>query len=200
VVVTDAPAPTARAARIITEVLAPWVVVLALPLAIGLRFAHPLVRAVGLGLLAGVVTALLPMAYIMWALKRGRVTDHHVGRREQRLVPLLVGGLCVVAGMAVLVLAGAPRPMIAVSAAEFAGLAVAVPVSLRWKISLHAMVAAGAAAMLVLAIGPAMLVLAAPVAAVCWSRVRLRDHTLAQVLVGSAVGVVVSGSVYALLS
>ena len=43
------------------------------------------------------------------------------------------------------------------------------------------------------------MLLALPAALVAWSRVELGDHTTAQVLVGSLMGVVVGGGGYALL-
>jgi membrane-associated phospholipid phosphatase len=60
-------------------------------------------------------------------------------------------------------------------------------------------VAAASAVVLVLVFGPALLATALVVAAVGWSRVRLRDHTVAQVLAGAAIGAVIAGVVFGLL-
>ena len=64
---------------------------------------------------------------------------------------------------------------------------------------MHASVAAGTGVILVLAFGPLLLLSAVVVVGVCWSRVRLGDHTTAQVLTGSAVGVVIAAVVFGLL-
>jgi membrane-associated phospholipid phosphatase len=50
---------------------------------------------------------------------------------------------------------------------------------------------------LALASGPALL--ATVVAAVGWSRVRLKDHTTPQVVTGTVIGALVSGVVFGLL-
>jgi membrane-associated phospholipid phosphatase len=65
--------------------------------------------------------------------------------------------------------------------------------------SVHSAVAAGSVAILALVFGPLLLATAPLVALIGWSRVRLGDHTLAQVLVGAGVGAVVAASVFSLL-
>jgi membrane-associated phospholipid phosphatase len=65
--------------------------------------------------------------------------------------------------------------------------------------SIHAAVAAGACVILALVFGPELLVTAALVGLVGWSRVRLGDHTWPQVLAGFAIGAVVAGGVFAAL-
>ena len=69
-----------------------------------------------------------------------------------------------------------------------AGVAVALLISTFWKISIHTSVTAGSATILALVFGPAALVLGSLVAAVAWARVRLRAHSVSQVIVGAAVG------------
>ncbi|MET0132175.1 MAG: hypothetical protein ABW215_01130, partial [Kibdelosporangium sp.] len=68
-----------------------------------------------------------------------------------------------------------------------------------WKVSLHATVAGGAVATVVLIYGWLMLMLVPLVALVAWARVQVRDHTVAQVVVGSFLGPVVGGVVFVLL-
>jgi membrane-associated phospholipid phosphatase len=68
-----------------------------------------------------------------------------------------------------------------------------------WKVSLHATVAGGAVATVVLLYGPWLLLLIAPLILVCWSRVKLTDHTVTQVVVGALLGPLVGGAVFLLL-
>ncbi|NUT94607.1 MAG: phosphatase PAP2 family protein, partial [Saccharothrix sp.] len=68
-----------------------------------------------------------------------------------------------------------------------------VPGGRGWKISVHAAVASGALAVLVVTFGWWTLVFSPAVALVAWSRVALRDHTVAQVVGGVAMGLVVGG-------
>jgi membrane-associated phospholipid phosphatase len=185
-------------ARLLTEVLAPWVIVLALPFPVAWHSTASAGSAVLWAVVGGVCGSLVPMAFILRAVRSGTVTDHHVGIREQRFGPLLVCAGSVVAGIGVLVVAGAPGEVVALSVAEFAGLAVTIPITFWWKVSVHSMVAAGAAAILVILGGPVLAVMALPVAAVAWSRVRLGDHTPGQVVVGALLGAAVAGPVFLL--
>jgi membrane-associated phospholipid phosphatase len=65
-----------------------------------------------------------------------------------------------------------------------------------WKVSVHATVAGGAVAMVTFLYGPWLLTLALLVALVCWARVVVEDHTVAQVVAGAVLGPVVGGAVF----
>ncbi|MEU5788396.1 phosphatase PAP2 family protein [Micromonospora purpureochromogenes] len=177
---------------------APAVLVTLLTVAVGWHGAGG-AHGLGWALLASLFASGIPFAYILGGVRRGRLTDHHVGVRDQRRVPLLFGLASATAGLALLAALGAPRPVLALVAAGVVGLVVAVTVSHWWKMSIHTAVAAGAVVVLALTFGPRMLA-AAPLPALAgWSRVRLRDHTVAQVVVGGVVGGLVAGLVYAAL-
>ncbi|WP_371687353.1 phosphatase PAP2 family protein [Micromonospora sp. KC723] len=185
-----------RLARLVTELTAPAVLVSLLTVVVGWHAAGG-AHGLAWGLLATLFASGIPFAYILGGVRRGRLTDHHVGVREQRRVPLLVGLASAAAGLALLAALGAPRPILALVTAGVVGLVVAVTVSHWWKMSIHTAVAAGAAVVLVLIFGSRLLA-AAPLPVVAgWSRVRLRDHTVPQVVVGGMVGALVAGGVYA---
>ncbi|TWJ24808.1 phosphatase PAP2 family protein [Micromonospora endolithica] len=182
-----------------TELTAPAVVVSALTVAVGWHSARGGMRGLAWGLLATVFVSGIPFAYIVGGVRRGRLTDRHVRRRDQRRVPLLFGLGSVAAGAALLAALGAPRPVLALAAAGTVGLVVAVVLSHRWKPSIHSAVAAGAVVVLTVTFGARLLVAAPLLALVGWSRVRLRDHTLPQVLAGATFGALVAGVVFTTL-
>jgi membrane-associated phospholipid phosphatase len=151
------------------------------------------------GMIAALFAGLVPMAYIVGQVRRRRLSDRHVGVREQRRVPLLVGIVSVLLGIGVLVLGQAPRDLVALVAAMAVGLATSLLVTLAWKISIHVAVVAGAVTILTLVFGPAALMLAPLVVLVGWARVALHDHTPAQTVAGAALGALVAASVFSLL-
>ncbi|WP_086841665.1 phosphatase PAP2 family protein [Amycolatopsis kentuckyensis] len=188
-----------RFARLATEVLAPWVWVLTLPLAVAWdATGHRPLPALSWGLLISVTGSLIPMAVIVRGAKRGRWDGHHVTNRAGRRVPLLVAGVSLGLGFVVLLAGGAPAQLIALAASMLASLLVAVAITFgaKFKISLHAAVASAAVVVLALTYGPWTLLLALPAAWVAWSRVALRDHTTPEVLAGLLMGVVVGGGGY----
>jgi PAP2 superfamily len=93
-------------------------------------------------------------------------------------------------------LLGAPRELIALVVALFVGGLVATVINHFWKLSVHASVAAGSMVVLVLTFGPFLLATVIVVAAVGWSRVRLRDHTTGQVIAGMVIGAVIVGVLF----
>jgi hypothetical protein len=187
-------------ARVVTEVFAPAVWAAAMPLVVALVATAPRWSVgVGWALLAILFCAVVPYGIIRLGVHRGTLTDHHIGDRRQRRLPLVYGLTSVLVGLGVLVLLGAPRALLAMMLVMFAVGVAATAVNQVWKLSFHAAVSAGSAAVLVIVFGPALLVSAAVVAAVAWSRVRLADHTGGQVVAGALVGVAVAVPVFTLL-
>ncbi|MCM0679040.1 phosphatase PAP2 family protein [Micromonospora phytophila] len=191
--------PALRLARLVTELTAPAVLVSLLTVVVAWHSTRGGTTGLIWGLLATLFVSGIPFAYILGGVRRGRLTDHHVGVREQRRVPLLFGLCSVAAGLALLAVLGAPRPVLALAAAGVVGLVVAVAVSHWWKMSIHSAVAAGSVVVLVLTFGARLLVTAPLLALVGWSRVRLRDHTVAQVVAGGALGALTAALVFATL-
>ncbi|MET7875626.1 phosphoesterase PA-phosphatase [Micromonospora profundi] len=188
-----------RIARLVTELTAPAVLVSLLMIAVSWHSSPGGGRGLAWGLLATLFVTGIPFAYILGGVRRGRFTDHHIGRREQRRVPLLVGLGSVTAGLALLAVLGAPRPLLALAVAGLVGLVVAVSVSHWWKMSIHSAVAAGTLVILAMTFGRGFLVAAPLLAVVGWSRVRLRDHTVPQVLAGGVVGALIAALAFGLL-
>src|SRR6266498_3707724 len=169
--------PYPRLARLAPEILAPSPTSAVLLLLVAWHSASTAAEAVRWGILAALFASFMPFLYIVRGVRRGRLTDHHVGVREQRRLPLLVGVASVVIGLTLLALWGAPRDLVALVASMVVGLASSLLVTLVWKISIHTAVVAGAVTILVLVFGPPLLVLAPLVALVCWARVAVHDHT-----------------------
>ncbi|RKT52466.1 hypothetical protein [Saccharothrix australiensis] len=196
-----------RLAWLATEVFAPWVWVLGLPLAIAWHATRQPLPALLWGLVVGITGSIIPMLVIVRGARRGRWDGHHVTNREGRVVPFIACTSSLAIGVAVLVVGNAPHQMLALALAMFAALVTCVVITFAlpvggtrgWKISLHAAVAAGASVILVVAYGPWLALSALAVLLVDWSRVELGDHTRAQVIWGSVVGAVAGGAVYLLL-
>ncbi|MDX8052087.1 phosphatase PAP2 family protein [Lentzea sp. BCCO 10_0798] len=169
--------------------LTPWVWVVLLPFAVAASS-----EGVWKTLLWGLVVA-LTMCVIPVIALTGDMRD---GTR----FPLVKAGASLVAGTVIMVLGDAPRSMVALSGGMVAmqvasGLII---LGMMRNISPHTAVAWAAVVTLAIVYGPWWLLLALPAAFVAWSRVELGDHTTAQVLAGSVMGVVVGGGSFWLLS
>lgn len=178
-----------RLAGLVSHLAPPALLVSLLLLGLPLR-----VPGVGWGYasLALLFTTGQPWLALLWARWKGRVSDLHVTRREQRWPLLLFCLVLIVVGLGLLAWTGAPSAMVRQVLLVLAGLLVTGLVTLGWTISIHAAVAA----FVFFTAGAGGVVgahaAAAGLALVCWSRVKLSHHTPAQVAAGSLVGIVVS--------
>jgi hypothetical protein len=77
-------------------------------------------------------------------------------------------------------------------------LCIALGVTVRWKISLHVAAMTGAVIIVSQIFGAACILMLPLVVLVAWSRLELREHTLAQVGAGAIVGLVGSAQAYLL--
>ncbi|MET8717439.1 hypothetical protein ABZV52_30185 [Streptomyces sp. NPDC004735] len=190
-----------RAARLITDGMEPRNVIILVSLGVGLAQNNPLTGALW-ALEAIVFAAAIPMAYIKWGMRTGMWADRHIGQVQRRkfLIPVIMAS--VAAGIGGMLIFDTPRAMLALVLAMLATLAVLlVPTALwKWKISVHTAVAGGALAMLALTWGPLVWAAYPAVAVIAWSRISLRDHTLAQTIAGAAAGTTTAGLVFAVLT
>lgn len=186
-----------RSARLITDGLDPKTWIIADTLLIGWHTAG--LAGIGWGLLGCLFAAVIPLVFINYGIRRGRWADRHVGPRQQRIIVMVFIIGSVTTGIALMAFLGSPRTMIALITAMLTTLAALLAVTPAWKISVHAAVSSGSVAMLAMTYGPWLLLAYPLVAVVGWSRVELKDHTLAQVLAGTAVGAAVAATTFALV-
>jgi membrane-associated phospholipid phosphatase len=188
-----------RVARLVGELLSPPPILAVLALVVAWDSSPTLAMAVLWGGIAALSASVLPYALILRGVRRGRLSDKNISLREQRIGFGVVAIASILVGLAVLVAFDAPAEMVALVASIAVGVACGWVITLWWKISVHAAIAAGAATVLLLVFGPALLVVWPLVAVIAWSRVQVGDHTTAQVLAGVALGVVVNATVFPLL-
>lgn len=188
-----------RLARVVTEILAPAVLLAVLLVLVGWHAYGESLAGLVWGMSAALFASIIPFAVILRGVRSGELTDHHVGRREQRRTPLLVGLGSVAIGLVVLIVLGVERELLAALAAVACLAAVVTTISHWWKVSLHAAGAAGFVVILAQVYGPAMLLTLPLVFLVGWSRVQLGDHTPTQVVAGGVVGALVAGLAFAAL-
>jgi membrane-associated phospholipid phosphatase len=188
-----------RVARLVGELLSPPPILVVLALVVAWASSPTPAMAVVWGAIAAVFASVLPYALILRGVRRGQLSDTNISLREQRIRFGVVAITSILTGLAVLAAFDAPAEMVALQASIAVGVACGWVVTRWWKISVHAAIAAGAATVLVLVFGPALLVVWPLVALIAWSRVQVGDHTPAQVLAGVALGIVVNATVFPLL-
>lgn len=177
-----------RSARFLTEAGAPTVVLGVLPIVFSIGTAPTLLGGIVWAVVSAVFFGVVPFLYIRRGVRAGRLTDQHVGRREQRTGVLLVALTSMLVGLMTLLIGHAPRALIAFLGSTMIEAALALLITRAWKISLHSWVAAAGATALVLIFGWWALIAWPFTAAIGWSRIRLHDHTVVQVAAGTTAG------------
>jgi membrane-associated phospholipid phosphatase len=153
----------------------------------------------GWGLLAAFFTGVLPTLFISHGIRHGRWEDRNVGARRDRLIVLAFIMASVATGLILLFTLGAPTVLTGYLAFMLGSVAVLAVITTVWKISIHCAVASGSVAVLALTYGAVVLPAYLLVALLGWSRVSMRDHTIAQVVGGSVLGAVAAALAYAAL-
>lgn len=143
----------------------------------------------GHAMLASMFVTIIPTMGLIVMRKRGAVSDRHVTQRAQRAPVMILAGLSILVGFAVLGLVHSPPVLFQEVAGVLLGLIVCFVITRVWKVSIHVAVgtyvALAATAPLPL-VGP--VVALALSSAIGWSRVRISHHTPSQVLAGQLVG------------
>jgi len=183
-----------RAARLISDLLCPAVV--AIPgLLLGVWYSG-VAATYGYALLYFAVAIPLPVGYLVWLLKTGRVSDFHLRDRRQRFGTFAVTSVAGLGGISLLAYLGAPSPFLAFLIVALAETLLLFVITLAWQISIHSATVAALATFAFLVLGGAAIVLTPLVPVVMWARVYLRRHTLSQVIAGGALGCAAFGTLF----
>jgi membrane-associated phospholipid phosphatase len=190
-----------RAAQIISIVGLPPLLAIATILALSSRAIADPVEAVRVALVSSFFIAIAPVLYIVYLLKHNKISGGaDLQHREERWRPYLVGiGSCVV-GFLVLLRLQAPGSILVLTLCYAINTTVMAVITQRWKISAHAAGAALPATALYAFFGTAALAFAVVVPMVCWARVRVKMHTVAQVSAGALLGTALTWLQLALLA
>ncbi|MCX4846896.1 hypothetical protein [Streptomyces sp. NBC_00893] len=185
--------PDNATARTVTDVFQPRNVLLIGMLGIGLAAAG---HWTGLlwGFLGALCAGLIPAGYIEWERGRGTWGDRHVVDRTKRAPIFFVILGSIGTGSVAMVLGDAPTGILVVMLALWAMTVILLAVNTVWKISVDAAVASAVVALLAAVHSPWWLLGYAMTLAVCWSRVALGYHSVAQTVAGASLGAATAGA------
>jgi membrane-associated phospholipid phosphatase len=186
-------------ARLTSDILCPPVVWGLLSLPVAFRFADSAGQALIWAAVYITLVCVIPALYIVWMVKRGRITDIHMRLRRERFGPFLVSLVGAALSWGVLQLIDASPAMPMMTAFTLAQLAVMTLITLVWQISMHAMSISGAMVTMGIVFGPLPALAVAPlIPLVGTARLRLERHTPAQVIAGTLVGAIMTITLFAL--
>lgn len=177
-----------NAARLLTNALNPFFVFTALYAVVAFTesTAPEALLFVALELAAAGFVA----AYVLLMRRRRRVSDFWISSRAQRLFPAVFLLCAFVSLLVALLLTEAPEALFSLTLSMGLAASAVAALTLIWKASAHAAVAAHAALAGPLLLGPTGLVFTLALPLVVWARVSPEAHTLSQALAGGGVGAI----------
>ena len=181
-----------RIARSISNMLSPASISGPAVIIVALYHATNLLAALAYAGVALFFLSVGPMAYIIVGVRLGKFSDMDVSRRPERIGPFLFSITSTIIGLFVLTYLHGPKNLETVMLSTGISAVILMVTTLWWKISIHASSLAGAATILTALYGIVMLPAFLLLLLVSWSRVVLRRHTVAQVIAGSIVSIVLA--------
>jgi len=179
-------------ARMVSDVFSPPVVWGALAFPIALRDAQTPALAFVWATIYILLVCILPLIYISVMIKRGKISDIHLSDRSERLKPLIVSLISTALAWWILRATGAPPVVPQLALTTFIQMGILAAITLMWQISMHAMSSGAAVVGSAILYGPIAAFITIPLLIlVGWARLSLHKHTIAQVVAGAILGLVI---------
>jgi membrane-associated phospholipid phosphatase len=126
--------------------------------------------------------------FFFYLRRKGALADGDASIKEERSLPYLVAILFYILGLIVLIYYRINVISIACWFCYISNTLVIFLINKKWKISAHSMGAGGPLAAITYVIGPTGLIFAFLLIVIGWARVRLKMHTISQVIAGGLFG------------
>jgi hypothetical protein len=180
-----------RIARWISYITNPAILATLTPILIAIALEEP-AAWLWAGLAISIIVV-IPMGYLIWLLKKGKVGDFEVYNRRQRyslyvFTASLLGGFILA-----MWIWGAPYLMLLIAGIMLLQGVLMFLVNLFWKISAHSAGITNFSIILIFLFGVTAAPIFVLVPLVAWARIRLRRHTLTQTLAGIGLSFVTLG-------
>ena len=131
-----------------------------------------------------------PSLYIGWAVYRGIITDIHMPKRSERFRPFILGVAGTIVTWVMLLVLRAPWSMMAYASFTVVDTLVITGITFFWQISIHAAAIGGATVIVGILSGPLTAAVVLPCAILVGiARIKLKRHTVGQVLAGATIGI-----------
>lgn len=177
-----------RAARVFSNIVSPPVMFVVLGFSLAFQ-ERPNWNGFGWGLGHAVLISLLPLAFISYLLRTGRISELHMSNTGERHLPYLVSLLCGLMMWGVIVVLSGPAVLRCLAIFNVVELAVLSLINLSWLISIHATAMTSTMGIFWAVFGEQTLWITIPLLVLTVAvRLYLKRHTPAQVSAGILLG------------
>jgi len=176
-------------ARILSTILNPFLTALALFVILAHIGAKDTLDFWRLLFVSTFFLSIGPMLYVFWLYATDRISDLDMSVRAERELVFSAFVVFDVLGAIALWILHAPRLMIAAMLGYLVSTLIVQYITRYWKISTHAIGITAPLAALTMIYGRQPLPFMVLIPMVCWARVYLKAHTIAQVVAGAALAI-----------
>lgn len=173
-----------KLARIISTLFVPPAFTIIIYSIFAFTLESDLSKSIGTILIAFIFGFLAPIALFLLLRKKGKIIDQDASIKEERTFPFLIAILFYLIGLVLMINFGLNIISIAFWICYISNTLITIFINKYWKISAHAMGAAGPFAAVTFAFGWIGFVILPFVVIVGWSRIELKCHTASQVVAG----------------
>lgn len=186
-----------KLARIISTIFVPPTLTLISFIYLALTFEDFTSEKIFLIVIAGIFGFILQIASFVYFYKKGSVSDVDAKIKDERTIPYFVSIVIFIIGLILLLFCGASKVSIAFWFCYISNTFLVIFINRYLKISVHAMSVSGPLALFTFLLGIKAILFLPILLAVGWSRIKLKCHSLTEVVTGAVLGFI---SVYFQLS
>ncbi len=163
-----------------------------------LQVVDSLGMALGWALFCLIFATIIPFLYIFRLYHKKRIYDLHMPNRENRIKPLFVSIVSYLMGFFILYVLQAPLFLKSIFAVSIVNVVILTTITYFWKISFHTSWITIVSITFYLLFGIWMLFLLLLVPFIGWARVKIKRHTIMQVILGSVISAICTLFVFSL--
>jgi len=138
----------------------------------------------------------IPYLYIGFLYKKREINDMHIPRREDRIKPLVVSSISYMVCFIILNVLEGPLFLKSIFAVSIVSSIILTVVTYFWKISLHTSWITFVVITFNILFGRWMLLMVPLIPVIGWARVRIKKHTVNQVILGVGISTITTFFIY----
>ena len=155
------------------------------------------IEAINWALLCLLFGTVVPYLYICFLYKKKEINDMHISEKENRIKPMVVSCISYIIWFIILYVLEAPKILKSIFAVIIVSTIILTIITYFWKICLHASVITFIVITFNILFESKWMLLMVPLIPVIgWARVRIKKHTVNQVILGFGISTVTAFFIY----
>ena len=187
-----------RLAKLTSNILNPFVVSFVVIISLSFESTSSTSDALKWSLISIALSVLPVFTVVVYLVRKQKLESILVNPRRQRNKIYLLASACAVVSCVVLPCLGAPMLLVATFVAGLVAIAAFMGINFLWKISLHTAFVTASITILIIVYGATGALTAVLLPLVVWARIKMAQHSPAQVVSGALLASVIVAIVFQL--